>query len=70
MFGEVPRNLVAFNWLTSRYDEIAVGGIVDLNRYRSVDGAVLVRATADEPNAGEFVELTVSPYAFTLEWTQ
>jgi hypothetical protein len=69
MFGEVPRNLFAFNWLTGRYDGLKVGGVVDLNRYRSVDGAVLVRATADEPNAGEFQELTVSPYAFTLEWS-
>ena len=69
MFGEVPRNLAAFNWLTGQYDEIEAGGIVNLNRYRSVDGAVLVRATADEADAAEFVELTVSPYAFTLEWT-
>jgi hypothetical protein len=70
MFGEVPRNLFAFNWLTGEYDGLALGGLVDLNRYRSVDGAVLVRATAEEADVGEFQELTVSPYAFTLEWSQ
>jgi hypothetical protein len=71
MFGEVPRHLSAFNWVTGEYNDVEAGQLLDLNRYRSVDGSVLVRATAAEADDGEpFVELTVSPYAFTLEWNR
>lgn len=70
MFGEVPRELATFNWLTGQYDEIDAGQVVDLNRYRSVDGEVLVRASAEDAEKEDvFVEFTVSPYAFTLEWS-
>ena len=68
MFGEVPRDLAAFNWVTGQYDEVTASKVLDLNRYRSVDGDVVVRALAQEQEGDAFVEFTISPYAFTLEW--
>ncbi len=68
MFGEVPRNLAAYNWLTGQYDDVTAGQVLDLNRYRSVDGDVLVRAVAADQENEDFIEFTISPYAFTLDW--
>jgi hypothetical protein len=69
MFGEIPRRIDAYNWTTSSYDEIAVGDTLDLDLYRNPVGDVMVRARAfDDDDEPEFLELPMSPYAFTLEW--
>jgi hypothetical protein len=69
MFGEIPRRIDAYNWTTSSYDEVSVGDTLDLDLYRSVLGDVMVRARAfDDEDDPQFLELPMSPYAFTLEW--
>ncbi len=70
MFGEVPRRIDAYNWTTSSYDEISAGDTLDLNLYRNAVGDVMVRARAfDDDDDPQFLELPMSPYAFTLEWS-
>ena len=69
MFGEIPRRIDAYNWTTSSYEEVSAGDTLDLDLYRNPVGDVMVRARAfgdeDDP---QFLELPMSPYAFTLEW--
>lgn len=67
LFGEIPRRLDVYNWTTSSYDEVEAGDELDLERYRSTLGEVLLRARASD-NADDFVEFSMTPYAFTLEW--
>lgn len=70
MFGEIPRRLDAYNWTTASYDEISAGDTLDLDLYRSAVGDVMVRARAfDDDDDPQFLELPMSPYAFTLEWS-
>jgi hypothetical protein len=70
MFGEVPRRLDAYNWTTSSYDEVSAGDSLDLDLYRNAVGDVMVRARAfDDDDDPQFLELPMSPYAFTLEWS-
>ena len=69
MFGEIPRQIDAYNWTTASYDEVVPGDTIDLDLYRNPTGEVMVRARAFEENdEPQFVELPMSPYAFTLEW--
>jgi hypothetical protein len=69
MFGEIPRQLHAFNWATSSFDQIENGDTIDLDLYRSQVGDVMVRArAADDAENPEFLELAMSPYAFVLDW--
>jgi len=69
MFGEIPRQIDAYNWTTSSYDEISNGDTLDLDLYRNATGDVMVRARAfDDDDDPQFLELPMSPYAFTLEW--
>lgn len=71
MFGEIPRRIDAYNWTTSSYDEVVVGELLDLDLYRNPIGDVMVRARAfEEGDEPEFLELPMTPYAFTLEWDQ
>ena len=37
MFGEIPRQIDAYNWTTSSYDEVVVGDTLDLDLYRNAD---------------------------------
>ena len=71
MFGEVPRHIDAYNWTTSSYDEISAGDTLNLDLYRNAVGDVMVRARAfdDDDDDPQFLELPMSPYAFTLEWS-
>lgn len=70
MFGEIPRRIDAYNWTTSTYDEISAGDTLNLDLYRNAVGDVMVRARAfDDDDDPQFVELPMSPYAFTLEWS-
>ena len=70
MFGEIPRQIDAYNWTTSSYDEVSAGDTLDLDLYRNAVGDVMVRARAfDEDDDPQFLELPMSPYAFTLEWS-
>jgi hypothetical protein len=71
MFGEVPRRLDAYNWATSSYDEVSAGDTLNLDLYRNAIGDVMVRARAfDDNDDPQFLELPMSPYAFTLEWSR
>ena len=46
------------------------GDTLDLDLYRSAVGDVMVRARAfDDDDDPQFLELPMSPYAFTLEWS-
>jgi hypothetical protein len=70
MFGEIPRRIDAYNWTTASYDEVSAGDTLDLDLYRSGIGDVMVRARAfDDDDDPQFMELPMSPYAFTLEWS-
>jgi hypothetical protein len=69
VFGELPRRLDAYNWVTGSYDEVQRGDALDLDFYRSLLGEVVVRARAfEEEDPDQFVEVPMTPYAFTLEW--
>jgi hypothetical protein len=70
MFGEIPRRIDAYNWTTASYDEVSVGDTLNLDLYRNAVGDVMVRARAfDDDDDPQFLELPMSPYAFTLEWS-
>jgi hypothetical protein len=69
VFGELPRLIEAYNWRTAAFDVVERGGRLDLDRYRSPLGEVLVRASANaEDNPNQIAELSMSPYGFALEW--
>ena len=69
MFGEIPRYLAFYDWTQSEFVEVASGDSVDLDRYRSATGEVVLQAWSDEPeNIDVAFEIAMSPYAFTLEW--
>ncbi|HSL27464.1 MAG TPA: hypothetical protein VLA54_14410, partial [Acidimicrobiia bacterium] len=69
VFGELPERLDAYNWETGAYDEVERGDTLDMDLYRSARGEVMVRARAFvEDNPDRFVEVPMTPYAFTLEW--
>ena len=72
MFGEIPRRIDAYNWTTASYDEIVIGDTLDLDLYRNPTGDVMVRARAfdEDDDQPEFLELPMTPYAFTLEWDE
>ena len=72
MFGEIPRRIDAYNWTTASYDEVVIGETLDLEMYRNPAGDVMVRARAAEEQEGQpdFIEVAMTPYAFTLEWDE
>ncbi|MDP3984941.1 MAG: hypothetical protein Q8Q52_08070 [Acidimicrobiia bacterium] len=71
MFGEIPRRLDAYNWRNGQYEEVKPGQPLDLDRYRSVAGDVLVKAQArEDDDPDQFMEFVMSPYAFLLVWNQ
>ncbi len=70
LMGEMPRQLDAYDWSSGEYREVIAGEALDLDRFRSPAGDVLVRAGATNEDFPEFVESYMSPYGFALVWSQ
>ena len=49
MFGEIPRYMAFYDWTESEFVEVSSGDSVDLDRFRSATGEVVLQAWSDEP---------------------
>ena len=63
MFGEVPRHLEIYDWTSSTFVDVEPSDSVDLDRFRSATGEVVLQAWADTPeNIDVAFEIAMSPY--------
>ncbi|HKX76701.1 MAG TPA: hypothetical protein VJR05_15065 [Acidimicrobiia bacterium] len=70
IFGELPRQLDAYDWQRGEYAQVNAGQELDLDRFRSPAGDVLLRAGASNDDFPEVFESYMSPYGFALVWNQ
>lgn len=67
-FGPPPPVVEAWDWGSSGYVTVEIGGEIDVSRFVSPIGEVVIRAGQGED--AQFGQVGMSPYSFSLAWEE